>query len=328
MTDEASLSCPLCKSLLNSSDSLLLLCHRCLSWFHSSCLGLQDEEVENRATSNSSWSCPQCVSLEDPNDSISTCLDFVACPVCIDKSFKGKKGLRIHWARAHPDQPFTSPDLPSSSVHDSLPYKLAYCKNNIPVLRRIPKGARFFAAEKLSQVIDRCVAQNSVNCWSDLLMFPYIAFRVPNKVNNRYTSSLVSCIKENLREFKLTSPPSKKHRNLSSKARLIEEKVSDGDLRDAVRILSSDLSISTNTQSALEALSAKHPPPSRPLSFPDPPTSDGHNLSISQDLVLQSILNFPCGSASGIDGFRPQHLKDLVSSSAGDSGKHLLTSIM
>ena len=107
MTDEASLSCPLCKSLLNSSDSLLLLCHRCLSWFHSSCLGLQDEEVENRATSNSSWSCPQCVSLEDPNDSISTCLDFVACPVCIDKSFKGKKGLRINWARAHPDQPFT-----------------------------------------------------------------------------------------------------------------------------------------------------------------------------------------------------------------------------
>ncbi|PSN31473.1 hypothetical protein C0J52_26986 [Blattella germanica] len=101
MTDEASLSCPLCKSSLNSSDSLLLLCHRCLSWFHSTCLGLRDEEVENRATSNSSWSCPHCVSLEDPNDSISTCLDLVSCPVCIDKSFK-EIGQRISRVSQNP----------------------------------------------------------------------------------------------------------------------------------------------------------------------------------------------------------------------------------
>ena len=141
--------------------------------------------------------------------------------------------------------------------------------------------------------------------------------------------SLVSCIKENLREFRF-APPSvtnnKPFKN-SPKSRIIESKVSDGDIRGAIRILSSNLGISDNLTTTFAALSDMHPSPSRPLHFPLPPSSDVNNLFVSTDLVSHAILSFPCGSSSGIDGLRPQHIKDLISPSAGEAGIRLLKGI-
>lgn len=48
--------------------------------------------------------------------------------------------------------------------------------------------------------------------------------------------------------------------------------------------------------------------------------------ALSMD-VYDSIYSFPNGSSSGIDGIRPQHLKDLVAKSNGDAGIKLLQSI-
>ena len=35
-------------------------------------------------------------------------------------------------------------------------------------------------------------------------------------------------------------------------------------------------------------------------------------IQVSEDQVAKAILSFPCGSAGGPDGLRPQHLKDII----------------
>ena len=39
-------------------------------------------------------------------------------------------------------------------------------------------------------------------------------------------------------------------------------------------------------------------------------------------------MSFPNGSSGGPDGFRPQHLKDLISHSTGDGGQLLLNALV
>jgi hypothetical protein len=76
-----------------------------------------------------------------------------------------------------------------------------------------------------------------------------------------------------------------------------------------------------------QALKKKHPKPSRHLSYPDPPENNNHNLSLNESEVLKGVNSFPNGSAPGIDGMRPQFLKDMISFSAGEAGKRALTSL-
>ena len=49
------------------------------------------------------------------------------------------------------------------------------------------------------------------------------------------------------------------------------------------------------------------------------------SLSVNKAKVLQAICSFSAGSSGGPDGFRPQHLLDLVS--CRESGADLLTSL-
>ncbi|KAJ4437416.1 hypothetical protein ANN_17560 [Periplaneta americana] len=50
--------------------------------------------------------------------------------------------------------------------------------------------------------------------------------------------------------------------------------------------------------------------------LPDLPDPTAPSLSVTNEDVLNSLQSFPQGFAAGIDGLRPQHLKDLVSVSA------------
>ena len=187
------------------------------------------------------------------------------------------------------------------------------------------KVPRIFAADKLTQVIDRCVSLNSVETWRDLLLFAYIALRIPEK-SAKKDKSLVSKIKDNVQSFKLSPAPLVKH-SKQSLARRIHTKVGDGDIRRAVRLLSLECGLAENTPLTFDSLLEKHPCPSRCSSFPDPPTSEDPCLSVSPDLVLEGIRSFSNGLDSSIDGIRPQHLKDLISKSAGDAGQRLLLAI-
>lgn len=98
-------------------------------------------------------------------------------------------------------------------------------------------------------------------------------------------------------------------------ARLVKSKVEDGNLRAAVRILTSDDGLAESNESTFQQLLEKHPPanPLRNFSALPDRTATGNPLQVSEDDVRRTIRSFPAGSAGGPDGIRPQHLVDLLS---------------
>lgn len=71
-----------------------------------------------------------------------------------------------------------------------------------------------------------------------------------------------------------------------------------------------------------------HPSPSRQNVLPDPSNKNPIYLEVETNQVQDSILSFPHGLASGLDGISPQHLKDLISKSANEQGNKLLENII
>ena len=43
--------------------------------------------------------------------------------------------------------------------------------------------------------------------------------------------------------------------------------------------------------------------------------------------IAVAIKSFPVGSAGGLDGLKPQHLKDMIGSFTGDEGQKLIASL-
>lgn len=104
-------------------------------------------------------------------------------------------------------------------------------------------------------------------------------------------------------------------------------KFEDFDIRGVVRIASSDDTLAEVNDENYTKLLNMDPAPSRPLDMLDPVTDETPNFQTNENEVLKAISSFRNGSASGIDGLSPQHLKDLTSKSAGDSGRKLLVAV-
>ncbi|KAL0841226.1 hypothetical protein ABMA28_014960 [Loxostege sticticalis] len=118
--------------------------------------------------------------------------------------------------------------------------------------------------------------------------------------------------------------PSSRPRNSNHSIKLIESKISDGDLRGASNLLFSNDVVAPDCPETLSTLADKHPAPAATLLLPNPPIPDSAHLLTKEDEVMASIFSFKSGSASGLDGLSPQHLKDLLSVSVGDTGRVLL----
>ncbi|CAK1600345.1 unnamed protein product [Parnassius mnemosyne] len=101
----------------------------------------------------------------------------------------------------------------------------------------------------------------------------------------------------------------------------------DGDLKNASRILFSDDILAPRHVETLESLRQKHPSVKPSQGLPLPPKTSMQPLQISEKDTVEAIMSFSNGSAGGIDGITPQHLKDLVSASAGNAGGVLLKDI-
>ena len=76
----------------------------------------------------------------------------------------------------------------------------------------------------------------------------------------------------------------------------------------------------------MSALKLKHPPAHPDSCFPSPPEA-ASLTPVSEKEVVSAIRSFPCASAGGPDGLRPQHLKDLTSESAERGGKELVQAL-
>jgi hypothetical protein len=106
----------------------------------------------------------------------------------------------------------------------------------------------------------------------------------------------------------------------------VEAKVADFDIRGAVKLLSSDDSLASFNEDVAEELKKKHPAPSRELFFPDPSKPGNISLIVNEQNVREAINSFPAGSSPGLDGMRPQYLKD-ISLSADEAGQKALRAL-
>jgi hypothetical protein len=76
-------------------------------------------------------------------------------------------------------------------------------------------------------------------------------------------------------------------------------------------------------------LKKKQPSPSRELFFPDPSKPGDISLIVNEQNVREatSINSFPAGSSPGLDGMRPQYLKDIISLAASEAGQKALRAL-
>ena len=160
------------------------------------------------------------------------------------------------------------------------------------VLPRIPKSARIAVADSLAQRITAVLSDGTPEAWKVLLNFAYAVLRVPEssgrKTRNKSRTpkkSLASEIKQNVVTFEENvtarlmlsrhttysttySAASKDH------SRLVSSKLADGDVRGALRVLTSDDSFANPTSEVIENIHDKHPEPPSDLRDLQPPAEE------------------------------------------------------
>jgi len=100
-------------------------------------------------------------------------------------------------------------------------------------------------------------------------------------------------------------------------------RLADGDIHGAIRSLCSEETYSLPDLAGLALLQAKHP--IRPQDRRAIPFSVVPPLSVSNLEVLTAVRSFNPGSSGGVDGLRPQHIRDMLDVSSAESLLSALT---
>ena len=260
-------------------------------------------------------------------------VQLVRCPLCSQaRFFKGERGLRIHYGKIH--KPHSVPLDPPATTTTSTPSDqplwktLSKFKNSTPILKRVPRGARRSVALSLAQCVRLATQKNSEHAWEQLLTFPYRILHVQKNLATK--KSLTNQIKENCNNLaSVLDSKLPTFNNFIQKGICahVESKLSEGDIRGAARLLFSSDVVAPYSPESFSALESKHPAPADGLTFPDPPVNpivQETSIKITAPQLIAAVSSFRSGSAGGLDGLTPQHLKDLLSSGAGDAGESLL----
>jgi hypothetical protein len=179
-------------------------------------------------------------------------------------------------------------------------------------------------------------------------LFTYAVLQLPQKINK--SKNLTTFVKENLNAWKIIKQADfneiynhimenfvdKKQRKITKKfkendsqlCQKAQTKLSDGDIRGALNMLTSQDMIAARNEATIQALQKKHPPPRKYNSTTVFQQKSDNNMSSVTSLeVTKAIASFPNGSAGGLDAIRPQHLKDLTSDVLGQNKVNLTTSL-
>ena len=107
---------------------------------------------------------------------------------------------------------------------------------------------------------------------------------------------------------------------LSKLAVRISSKLEMRDFKGAVHLACSGDSIAPVNADTIAQLRLKHPAPHHESTNPPPPSDDEvkESLTVDENTVIRAIQSFPKGSAGGADGLCPQHLRDMISPTAGE----------
>ena len=196
---------------------------------------------------------------------------------------------------------------------------MEFLRAPITILRFIPKASRHAVGTLLRDIINHILASPcSESSWNSLFLFGKLILVKPKRGGAR--RNLTSVIKNRVRLFpdsydvELPKASSRKARAYSDEraAALASERLNEGDVKGAIRILPSDNSMAEITSEVCDQLREKHPVSGAPVNVPH---AQATHLTACPEGIRQAIQTFPCGSAGGFDGLRPQHLKDLMSCS-------------
>lgn len=280
----------------------------------------------------------------------------VRCPLCPasdTRTYGVGRGLSIHTSRIHtaiaaPAPPaagapavavstrsivLVSPSsqniiAPDSQSASNFVKEIQHLRCNVPILKRIPRAARDQAARKLTEVITECSNKNTQASWEELFKFAYKVLHVTNNDN----TPLPAKIKRNIREYEKRDPLAhpvhlRSSTNESSMIKRVEGKVFDGDVKGAVRLLTSEDTLAVEDTDTLAALHSKHPIPLHPVVIQDNDSSGCTQIQCDKMDIIEALASFPNGSAAGMDGISPSHLKDLTNGANGQAGQSLLEAL-
>ena len=267
------------------------------------------------------------------------------CSVCL-----GRTNRRVKITTSEQAQDAVKAREPCEEQVLDMPAELAKLREQTKIVRLIPKPARAAVASALSERIKGATSSSTPDTWWRLFSFAFIALRSPDRDNNRNCSLATRITRQVTEEHnytqadldpkgeRLSSSPgrsSQERRADSGRtsdieediARRVQAKCTDGDIGAALRTLTSDESLAQPTEDVISMLRLKHPPAPENENMPPPPCSTDTPLIVTEGQVRQSILSMPTGSAGGMDGIRPLHLRQLTSAETGEAGVRLLASL-
>lgn len=283
--------------------------------------------------------CSHCLRVLSPTSAGLLHSHGHGCPGSSQMPVSGSvKGGPVCSSSKHKSQELIKPSVSavagSSADQNELSANIVELMRNrrCRVLKRVPKASRTPAADKLAETLRQVVIDpESVDKWTALMSFTFTCFAVPGqRGGQRHHNSLASKINAAIASFPVPSVPVQQLKpfkgrqsseiNLASR---VSSKLEEGDIRGAIRLAASDDTLAPFDDVTAEDLRSKHPSRAVSANLPPTPTNDSC-LVLQQTNILEAIKSFMPGSASGPDGLRPQHLKDLTSVSAGEAGQRLL----
>ena len=194
--------------------------------------------------------------------------------------------------------------------------------HEVRVLKRIPKGARLATAKTLLDLIDKVTNDiNNMVAWDRLMGVSTACLARPDRGGRSH--NLTSRIRKQVSAYHegatittltpvsklLTEPKASTHEALAL-AKRASSKLEDGDIRGAMRILTTNDSIAVNNHETYTKLKDIHPTSHPGRRIQTAPSTEAYKTTPAA--VKRAIISFPNGSAGGPDNIRPQHLKDLL----------------
>ncbi|CAL8107905.1 unnamed protein product [Orchesella dallaii] len=291
------------------SSGLMIKCSNCSEWYHNECINVKEEDIEILQD----YICESCqiTSNGPPINSQVTRLNVLA------PTKKNKRRSKLQ---------NKSKLTPSISNTDFLEI-LTSCKAKLKLVPRIPRAARTLVATKLTATINKCTSENSLSAWQELFLFPYRVFHVTDEEG--HMAKKIKINTKNIDSPIIFRNNQKRKTKIYSIARHVEFKISQGNVRGAIRLMSSEDKLASNNATTLQSLEEKHPNPSNQFVPPHPLDENDitQSLVVNTENVRKAIASFQNGSSGGVDGLSPQHLKDLTSTCNGVAGEELIKAL-
>ena len=196
----------------------------------------------------------------------------------------------------------------------------------VRLMDHIPRGARAACSSLLTSILNSiCQNPSLPDPWQSLLIFGRAILSKPARGGRR--ANVAGLVKKKVSAFEqdntVLPPPAYNGNKNPSKSRdgilaaAVAAKLEAGNVRAAVRLLCSEEEPAADCEATFDALLAKHP--RAPEDRREFPGKEDASLLIGNNDVMTAIRSFPSGSSGGIDGFTPQHLKDLVGEAGSES---------